>query len=258
MCNIFPDPKTLKEFARKHGFSGVDWSFELESLPKTPVEASKWCDHLSILAPLEVRFHCPFSQVDLGENDPSQAGAAEALFRRIIHLVSRAEGKVLTVHIGLGRDSTEPLSWDSTLHNLARLVQYGARRSVKVCLENLAWGWTSKPNLFEKLVRRSGAWVTFDLGHAAACESVRTQQYALEDFLTPHKDLVLNAHIYHREIPGLGHRAPERLEDIRKPLDLLMEVGCPWWVIEMKKVGDLLRTKDIIEEYFTRRNGENA
>jgi hypothetical protein len=33
------------------------------------------------------------------------------------------------------------------------------------CLENLAWGWASKPNLFEKIVRRSGVFVTAGVGH---------------------------------------------------------------------------------------------
>lgn len=250
MCNIFSEIHELKTFVSDHAFSGIDWSFELGSIPATPAEETKWVQNISILAPLELRYHCPFYKTDLGHQDQDKAKEAGILFERIIRLVSKAGGKVLSIHIGLGRNSTEPLSWDGTIDKLRSLVQYGANYGVKVCLENLAWGWTSKPNLFEKLIRRSGAWVTFDTGHARVCESIHSQQYSMEDFVTPHSDRVLNAHIYQEEIPGVGHVPPENLPDIEKPLSLLHKIGCPWWVIEIKEPEGLLKTKRIIEEWL--------
>jgi sugar phosphate isomerase/epimerase len=250
--NIFSDVDELRGFALDHGFSGIDWSFDVVTLPDTPEEESRWVNGLSALGPLEVRYHCPFYQIDLGHKDPREAGEAEALFRRIIRLVSKAEGEYLTIHIGLGRDSTEPLSWEATIDNLARLVQYGAKYRVKVCLENLAWGWTSRPHLFEKLIRSSRAAVTFDIGHAHACESVRSHDFAIEDFVTPHSDRVFNAHIYHSEMDGHGHMAPDRLEDIEDRLAIVQDTGCEWWVIEIDKRDELLQTKKVIDEYLTR------
>lgn len=221
ITNIFKENNKLKGFALEHGFQGIDWSFALDDLPGTPLDESRWVKEQSLLAPFEVRYHCPFYKIDLGHDDPGRAGEAEAIFRNIIRLVSKAGGRYLSIHIGLGRDSTEPLSWEATLTTLRRLVQLGAEHRVRVCLENLAWGWTSRPNLFEKLIRRSGAGVTFDIGHAQVCESVRSQQFAVEDFLTPHADRVFNAHIYNKEVSGIGHIAPERLEEIKERLDLL-------------------------------------
>ncbi len=241
----------LKNFALDHGFSGIDWSFDMNDLPETPAEESIWVKSLSVLRPFEVRYHCPFYQIDLGHNDPKDAREAGALFRRIIRLVSKAGGRYLSIHIGLGHDSTEPLSWDTSIGNLKDLVQFGAEHSVKVCLENLAWGWTSRPNLFEKLIRKSGAGVTFDIGHAHACESVLSQQYAVEDFVSPHADRVFNAHIYHTEVSGFGHVPPERLEDIEERLGLLQTVGCLWWVIEIKEPAGLLKTKELIDTYLS-------
>jgi len=185
MCNFFSGTNKLRQFALENGFSGIDWSFDVSTLPDTPAEESKWVRDLSALEPLEIRYHCPFHQQDLGHKDPAQAKAAEALFRRVIRLVARTEGKYLTIHIGLGHDSTELLSWKATINNLRRLVQYGASQGVRVCLENLVWGWTGKPDLFEKLIRGSGAAVTFDIGHAHAYESVQRQYYGIEDFVAP-------------------------------------------------------------------------
>jgi sugar phosphate isomerase/epimerase len=254
MCNIFPEVEQVKAFALENGFMGIDWSFDLDQLPETHLQESRWAREQAMLAPFEVRYHCPFYQIDLGHDDPSLAAKAEAVFRRIIRLVSKVGGRYLSIHIGLGHDSTEPLSWETTLNNLRRLVQFGARYRITVCLENLAWGWTSKPNLFEKLIRQSGAGVTLDIGHAHVCESVRSQQYTIEDFVSPHADRVLNAHIYHTELPGQGHIPPEAGEEIADRLSLLQKVGCDWWVIEIRETEGLLKTKEIVDACLT--NGD--
>ena len=252
MCNIFSDTNQLRDFAVAQGFSGIDWSFEMETLPNTPAEESRWVKGMLGIAPMEIRFHCPFYRMDLGHDDPEKARTAGDLLRRIIRLVSKVEGRYLSIHIGLGRDSTEPLSWDLTVDNLRRLVQYGANYRVRVCLENLAWGWTSKPHLFEKLIRKSGAGVTFDFGHALASESIRTQLFNIEDFLSPHSDRVFNAHIYHTETAGLGHVPPDRLEQIEDRLNILQETGCSWWVIEIREADGLIKTKALIDAYLQR------
>ncbi len=252
LCNLFEEIEQLKAFAGENGFQGVDWSFDMETLPETPLEESRWIKDQLRLNPYEVRYHCPFHRIDLGHDDPAQAEEADAVFRRIIRLLSRAGGRFLSIHIGLGQVSTEPLSWDATLNNLRRLVQFGTDHGVKICLENLAWGWTSKPNLFEKLIRRSSAGVTLDIGHAYACESVSSQQYTIEDFVSPHGDRVFNAHIYHTEIPGVGHVPPGTLDDIADRLSLLEHVGCSWWVLEIREPEGLLQTKRIIDEYLNR------
>ncbi|MFC1822353.1 TIM barrel protein [Thermodesulfobacteriota bacterium] len=254
MCNYLSDIGEYQKFVKEHGFSGIDWSFDTGLVPQTPAEESRWVKNMLTLDPLEVRYHCLFYKMDVGHDDPAEAEAAAMLFRRIVRLISKVRGRYLTIHIGLGRDSTEPLSWEATISNLRGLVQFGAEHRVMVCLENLAWGWTSRPNLFEKLIRLSGAGVTFDLGHAQSCESILSQQYAVQDFVTPHTDRVFNAHIYHREVSKLGHLPPENLADIEERLNLLDNIGCRWWVIEIKETEALLKTKKIIDAYLLQPN----
>ncbi|MBW2108665.1 MAG: TIM barrel protein, partial [Deltaproteobacteria bacterium] len=251
ICNFLSDPDDLKALALDNGFGGVDWSFDLDALPETPPEISRWAQRISALDPLEVRYHCPFYQLDLGHDDPGEAQKAATVFQRIIRLVSKARGRFLTIHIGLGYDSTEPLSWKTTMANLRNLVHFAQQRTVTVCLENLAWGWTSKPQLFEKLIRGSGAAVTFDIGHAQCCEPVRSQYYSIEDFVTPHPERVQNAHVYHEEVSGLGHVPPGDLQDIKGRLDLLQAVGCLWWTLEVRNEQGVLQTKNIVDQYLT-------
>jgi sugar phosphate isomerase/epimerase len=254
MCNFISNTEKLRKFAREYGFSGIDFSFDLQKLPETPAQESKWVKDIWALEPLEVRYHCPFDRIDIGHDNPEKARAAKDLFCRVIRLISKVGGRYITLHIGLGHDSMEPFCWETTIDNLRQVVDYGRAMNVRVCLENLVWGWTSKANLFEKLIRRSGADVTLDIGHAYACIPVQSQQYAFEDFVTPHADRVLNAHIYHTEIPGQGHIPPEKKEDIEDRLSLLKAIGCEWWVLELREVEGLLKTKKIVDEYLAQEN----
>ena len=193
----------------------------------------------------------------IGHEDSNKVKAAMNIFRRFIRLVSKADGKYLTIHVGLGHDTTRRLSWNITMNNLREIVQFGADHGVKICLENLAWGWTSRPNLFEKLVRRTGAGITFDIGHAHACESIESHYFDAGDFVLPHSERVFNAHIYHTEISGIGHLPPKRLEEIENRLEILLSVGCSWWVIEISEVEGLLQTKQIIDVYLETQRNEN-
>lgn len=250
MCNFLENLDELSDFAGTYNFSGIDWSFDLKRLPSTPTEESQWLRNLQKLTHLEIRYHCPFNRIDLGHRDCGLAEQAVRLFENVIRLVARAQGRYLTLHLGLGHDTTHLFSWDNTVKNLSYLTRYAADKHIWLCLENLAWGWTSKPNLFEKLIRKSGVGMTFDIGHAHACEAIRSQHYEIRDFVTPHPDRVYNAHIYHTEIPGVGHIPPDRVIDVRDRLDTLMDIGCRFWTLEIREKEGLIKTKRIIDAYL--------
>jgi sugar phosphate isomerase/epimerase len=253
LCNFLDDSETLRSLGLEYGFGGIDWSFDLSSLPQTPADENLWIESIKELSPFEIRYHCPFPQVDIGHENPSEQKRAAEIFSHIIQLISKAGGKYLTIHVGLGRDTTRNLSWERTLTSLKELVRLAQTHHVHLCLENLAWGWTAKPNLFEKLIRLSGAGITFDIGHARACEAVRTQHYAYEDFVAPHMDRVFNAHVYHDEVDGVGHVPPEVILDIEDRLDILMQTACRWWTLEIREPEGLKQTRKIIDQYFENR-----
>ena len=252
LCNFMEDVDALKDFALSGGFDGVDWTFTLEDLPRTPLQESILQDRISRLKPLEVRYHCAFREVDLGDVDAFRAAEARKILRDTCGLVSGLGGKYMTIHMGLGRDSMESLHWERTLNCLEDLVAYGRSHGVCVCLENLASGWSSRPELFERLIRKTGAGVTLDIGHAQVCPSVECQQYSFEDFVFPHEHQVFNAHIYHEERND-SHVPPRTLKDVAPRLELLMEVPCDWWVLELREESSLMATRRIVEEFFDSR-----
>jgi sugar phosphate isomerase/epimerase len=253
-CNFIPHVRELKDFALHHGFSGVDWTFTTESLPRTPRQEYSLVDTIAGLRPLEVRYHCALSRVDLGDLDADEAGKALKVLRSLCRLVAKLGGQFLTIHVGLGLDSTNGLSWERTLDRLAFLVRIAGEAGVRLCLENLAWGWTSRPELFEKLIRKSGCWGTFDIGHAQVSPSVTTRHYRVEDFIAPHADRFLNVHIYHRE-DGDRHLSPASLADLEDRLRLVRRLPhCDWWVLELRERDALLSTLKVVNEFLSRKS----
>lgn len=251
MCNFIHDAEKLRHVALANGFSGIDWTFKPEDLPTNDIDELRLIKRISQLHPLEVRYHCAFSGMDLGDADPGKADAAMEVFRRTCRLVSKVDGHFVTVHVGLGRDSSLDLSWERSVAALSDLVTYAEGLGVCVCLENLASGWSSRPELFEKLVRKSQAGVTLDIGHARVSPSVQSQQYAFEDFVCPHYHRVFNAHIYHEELDE-GHTPPAKLEDVLDRLQLVNSLSCDWWVLELREEEALRSTLEVVQQFLNK------
>jgi len=254
-CNFIPAVADLRDFAREHGITGVDWTFQEDTLPRSLAAEHDLALTLGALQPLEVRYHCALSRTDPGDVDPDRAARAATRLRQVCRLVARLGGRYLTIHVGLGRASTTNLGWEESLASLAELVRYASNLRVSLCLENLAWGWTSRPDLFEKLIRKTGAWGTLDIGHARVSPAVQSGHYELEDFVTPHPGRILNAHVYHEENEH-GHLPPQTLEDLQERLTLLRHLpACDWWVLELREEAALLTTLRVVRQFF-RQEGE--
>ncbi len=250
-CNFIEDVDELKDFALRHELDGIEWSFYPAHMPESPSEESALARTLSSLHPLEVRYHCPFKKTDVGVEDATEAKRAVRILRKLCRLVSKVGGRYLTIHVGLGRESTINLSWNETVANLSDLVRYGNNLGVRVCLENLWWGWTSRPELFEKLIRKTGAWGTFDIGHARVSPSVKSKLYAEADFVAPHPELFRNAHVYHEEKKTGGHIPPETVSDVEKRLQLLRRLPlCDWWLLELREKQALIQTLGVVREFL--------
>lgn len=249
MCNFIPDVAELKKTALTHGFSGVDWTFKPEDLPSNSFDESRLLKKISRLHPLEIRYHCAFKGIDFGDADRAKSDMAMETYRNVCRMVSRLEGRFITLHHGLGNRSSDELSWERSVEALSELVGYASELGICLCLENLASGWSSRPELFERLIRKSGAGVTLDIGHARVSPSVESGRYDFEDFVSPHKERVFNAHIYHEERDD-GHLPPRQLDDVMDRLWLLSCLPCNWWVLELRDQAALLGTLRVVRQFM--------
>ncbi|MHB0976103.1 MAG: sugar phosphate isomerase/epimerase family protein [Candidatus Aquicultorales bacterium] len=242
--NVFDqDAESLAAFARLHGFEGIDWSFALDETVDGFAEKAK---HLE---PFEIRYHCRFPRVDLAYKDDRSEAAMEAL-QRSVRVAAAHGGRYVTVHIGLGLRTDDELDWGKGLDNLKALVEYGVELGIVVCLENLPALWTSEPPVFESMIALTGAGATIDVGHT---EFRREQDAGItcDLYVTPHAERLFNAHIYHREISGMGHLAPANIDELSDRLDVLLTApSCDWWVIELAGAEETVATKKMLAEYL--------
>lgn len=248
--NFLPDVVRLRSFALDYGFHGIDWTLRPENMPKTRQEEAQLIQVISKLAPLEVRFHLFFPDNEVGDSDLEKSLSAANVFSTALELISKLAGRFATLHVGLGRESMEDVSWEGTISGLSDLRAKARAGGIRLCLENLAWGWTARPELYEKLLRKTNCWGTLDIGHAQVCPSVRSQAYNVQDFALPHPARILSAHIYHKET-AIGHIPPGNYSDLEDRLLLLKRLPlCDWWVLELREESSLLQTLDCVRAFL--------
>jgi hypothetical protein len=251
--NFYSDVLKLKSFALDYGFHGIDWTLRPEDLPRNSLEERRFVKSLSRLAPLEVRFHLFFPNNELGHADADKAQAARNSFCAAVDFISKASGRFATVHVGLGRDSMEGISWEATIAGLRYVASKARQEGIRICLENLVRGWTGRPDLYEELIRRTGCWGTLDIGHARVCGSVADKSHDVEDFILPHPARILSAHVYHEETEA-GHTPATCFSDLEDRLLLLQRLPlCDWWVLELREETALLQTLDYVRDFLSQR-----
>lgn len=249
-CNLFPDVKHLREFALDHEFDGVDWTLKPEDLPSNRSQAEHLLQTISVLKPLEVRYHLFFKHTDLGHRDSAKSESAMRSFRSACRIVSELSGRFMTVHVGLGRESWEEVSWEKTVAGLTSLANLARHSGIRVCLENLVSGWTGNPELYGQLLSSTNCRGTLDIGHAFVCHAVQSRAHDIQDFVLPHPERILNAHIYHEETSE-GHVPPSQFADLDQRLRLLKGLPlCDWWVLELREEAALLQTLAFVREFL--------
>ncbi len=90
------------------------------------------------------------------------------------------------------------------------------------------------------------------------CVSIASHHFGIEDFVSPHPERVINAHVYHLETV-LGHTPPDDVSDLNKRLDLLWSLPiCNWWVLELRQEQDLLKALSAVREFVSLREMSSA
>ncbi len=254
VTNEIEDIPDLLSFIRRYQFAAIDWSFrEIEDLPFESSKEQWFVNWIKAQNGTAIRYHCAIPEMELAHANHDLAQQALENYKRLIQIISQVGGRFITIHIGLGQPSSHLLSWKTAIENLSRLVEFGRKYAVTVCLENLLAGWTSRPDRLKELIGQSGAGVTLDIGHVYSCEAIQTGKFTYSDFIDSSKDRVFNAHIYHYEELGLGHLPPRTLDDVLPRLKLLMDIRCDWWVIELTDAGETLHTNLLLQDFLTTR-----
>jgi len=236
------NPHALLQFAKTKGLEGIEYSISSESAAHLRVEYSTMKKLAA--SELEIRYHLPFKEIELAHEDPAHAEKSLKYIKECIDMVSVLGGVHVVVHLGLGyQDALHKLSLKNAFKYLEQVVVYGRQKEVTVCLENLTFGFTSTPEGFKKLLEKTGAMATVDIGHVVSSPVVEDGKVSPEEFILAVAPFIRGAHVYDKEINEHPYHLPPREEAaLQSRLQTLMKTDANWWLIELGEPGEILLT----------------
>jgi len=245
------DLQRIREYVTSHSYDGVEWAWDGWRLMMPRERRRRRLDDLRQASPLSSA-HAPYTDVEIGHRDPDHAAAAVRILQDYIDAAKELGAHHLNMHVGSYGLALDELSWDGLVRNVDRLLDYAARHGVCLTVENLKKGPTSDPETFARLLKATGAPVTFDLGHAHGSAWVQEGRGSVVQFLRSSPTPILAAHIYFTERND-AHFVPEAVADIGPALDALRERGCDFWVLELHTPETLEQTRRVVDEYLALR-----
>jgi sugar phosphate isomerase/epimerase len=232
-------PDRLRWIA-EHGFA-LEYAADPEALDMLAEQIDPYLE-----AGVPIRYHGFLPGYEIGHQDPEIAERSVRVHMAVLDSIHGRGEQVITFHVGLGPG--DPINPDRAVENLTRLVGYGRRLGITVCLENLRRGPTSDPKNVAEWAQASGAMVTFDIGHAVSCQLVESGEIGILDFLDILADRVHEVHMYERETDR--HYPPQDMTILGPIVDRLLEMECSWWTIELGDYAEALATRKLLLDYL--------
>jgi len=245
------DLQRIREYVTSHAYDGVEWAWDGWRLMMPRERRRRRLDDLRQASPVSSA-HAPYTDMEIGHRDPDHAAAAVQILQDYIDAAQELGAHHLNMHVGSYGLPLGELSWDGLVRNVATLLEYAARRGVCLTVENLTSGPTSDPETLVRLLKATGAPVTFDLGHAHGSAWVQEGRGSVVEFLRSIPTPILATHIYFTERND-AHFVPEKLADIGPALNGLVAAGCDCWVRELHTPETLEQTRRIVDEYLALR-----
>jgi sugar phosphate isomerase/epimerase len=242
------DLQRIRAYVANHQYAGVEWAWDGWRLMLPQDRRGRRLADLHRASPCSSA-HAPYTDLEIGHRDPHHAAAAVRILQDYIDATGELGAHHLNMHVGSYALAPEELSWEGLVRNVGTLLEYAARRGVRLTVENLRDGVTSNPETFTRLLEATGAPVTFDLGHAHGSAWVQNGRGSVVEFLRSIPTPILATHIYWTEHNDT-HFVPEKLSDIAPALDALVAAVCDFWVLELHTQETLEQTRRIVDEYL--------
>ncbi|MCK4777817.1 MAG: sugar phosphate isomerase/epimerase [Actinomycetia bacterium] len=256
---MFSSTQDLIYFASDNNYSAIDYSFHSNSQKLSDLDKDIKSIECILKSNIKLRYHCPFSKIEFAHSNREFANDSFLLIKKCIEIASHFNGEYLTAHIGLGFKKERDLSYQGAINNLSKLVEYGNKKNVRICLENMTTGWTNNPYSLLSLIKKTGASITFDLGHANSSSWINNNGKTSLEFLKSVSKYIVNAHVYEvekidNETSRSYHVAPENLNILQPLLGELIKAKCDWWAIELKDQGETNHTRSLLQSFLSKIN----
>ena len=225
---------------KENGFA-LEYSPNPEALKTLPEHIGPF-----IHSGIPVRYHAFLPGCEIGHSDSEIRETAMHTHLATLEAIHGYGQPVITVHIGLSPlDKIEPVA---AVENLSRLVERASDLGIAICLENLRRGPTSNPEILTDWARKSGAMITFDVGHAISSQRVQNGELSALDFLDRVIDRLQEVHMY--ELETDRHYPPHDMSVLGPIIDRLLKTECSWWTLELDDPVEALATRDLLLDYM--------
>jgi sugar phosphate isomerase/epimerase len=239
------DPEQLGQVARSLAVQGIEWRLDALRVPVAAKAREAFFARIGATG-LAARYHAPYTDLEFAHKNPTVARQSLAALRSYLELLPAGGQTVFTVHVGSKGIPVEELSWDHAVGNLRSLVQVGASRGITVAVETLATGWTADPWAIGELCGRSGARITFDLGHCLASEAVTSKGKKVTEVIDGLARFIVQGHIYGAELEDGRHVPWQDLEQVKPALRHLAQLPDFWWILDVDDAAAAARMKEQI------------
>ena len=236
------DPGHLAAVARQLEVQGIEWRLDVLRVPVAARARTAFFGQMAATG-LAARYHAPYTDLEVAHKNAALARQSLAVLRSCLEALPADGEPVFTVHIGSKGIPIEELSWDHAVGNLRALVQAGTSRGITVAVENLATGWTADPWAMGELCNRSGARITFDLGHCLACDAVRKEGKRVTEIVDSLATFIVQGHIYGVELDNGRHAGWRDLEEVKPALRHLAQFPSFWWILDVDDPAEAARLK---------------
>ncbi len=243
---LYPmDPERVAAAARQLGVEAIEWRLDALRVPVAKRAQAALFDRMAASG-MAALYHAPYTDLEVAHKNAALARQSLGMLRTCLEALPAEGTPVFTVHVGSKGIPVEELSWDHAVGNVRSLVQAGSARGITVAIENLATGWTADPWAMGELCARSGARMTFDLGHCLASEPVRTGGKRVTEILDDLAKFIVQVHVYGAETDGGRHVVWKDLAPVKPALRHLAQLPSFWWILDVDDAGEAAQIKQQI------------
>ena len=241
LCAKYPDE--VISIAQNNIDKAIEW--DLNYIPPTLSSVRKeGLANCIIENGLKIRYHLPYSFVEIGHNDTNIRDFSLLVMRQYLDFIHSLQGAFAVIHIGYFENCT----LQDCLTNLQKTADYAKQLGITLCVENLLQGITTNIEYLFELLNVDNVCLCLDTGHANVVNQSNNNYIPL---LLSVLDKVKHSHIYFSEDSNFNHIPFDKETlDNSEIMIALAESSCDWFSMELDNFEEQEKQKSILKPFF--------
>lgn len=193
---------------------------------------------------LKIRYHLPYSFVEIGHSDSSIREFSILVTKQYLDFIHSIQGAFAVIHIGYYEDCT----MQKCLAGLQEVAYYAKQLGITLCIENLMQGITTNIEYLVEMLLIDNVFLCLDTGHAYMVNQTN-DKYILG--LLSMMAKIKHSHVYFSEDSSYNH-IPFSKETLynSKIMQALAKSQCDWFTMELDNFEEQELQKSILVPFL--------